>query len=990
MSIAPTVDTPSWVAARAAAWNQLVESRLAQFNPFNTASGGGRVHNYSVESGADAVRQLTRINHANDLGLAVAGAPIIVAPIDQPITTTPPVTTTPAVPTIPAVPNPPKPQTQDQPTVAAQPNTVPAPPAQTNPQALEQEAQNAKIQRANIQPTTPPLESPSPVQPGVTVKNVDPLAFPDTSGHEVGSSWDVVVPKTGLTYKYTIPPGNGRNTVDIVVVVTATQVVTNTARVAAVEGGPGYVRWQDDPNGFSSFFSTADWRRGGWGLNFAPGMSTSGFGRPFEVGPNWEWVKSGSYDASGKLVGYDLGVRNWTGLYDNTHSDLLGNQILTRATRYTSGISSDFVGFLDKDGRGKILDEYGRWADRFLDGNHKEVIVSTDPKTGKQTVSYSGGKNTYDSEGSWLGHLDIGPNGQVTGGWSKDAWYSRQQREYHLDPSNQLREAIVDPITGLRGDITHEAGHTRISYSNGTVLVLDWEGKPVDTRSRAEKSRQAALNFGKGALHSFLGLAEGFGALTGVNDALNQAAPLWGYDLNLTTRLEAFKQLDLSIGSKLYADLTTVVGTIDGGYKSITGQQSWGKTWDTTWHAALNSLNENSKLLSGTDWTGFSNHPAETLGTATIGIGSLLLPTKGLGRAGRTGAGAAASVAKPGMLDATNAAVGIRANYALTESATSNPARIMADVMRNIRIRSSAVREQFGAVTGREWGRLNVEGRLPAISWPTRETVTRARSTVDFRIDAAVEGIIDVLRGGRAGFHPAVAGGFADFHAGASSGNWLDGKFLKPNEPGQGVGVRSMDVIRNWIATRFDSSASSGGVPPAHSTPGSASPRSPQNHGAYSARDEPYSARAMRQWLEDRFGSANVTSTTVPEADGRMVHMAGRKHPRTGIPYDFRGFPIFDHVAPFDTRLPLAPFRAESYAGQMRMASRDLSAAIVRGELDGGLFDAVQLGQIHSGAEKISGFTWHHHQDVGRMQLVPTKYHGKSGHIGGEGMSHGR
>jgi len=29
------------------------------------------------------------------------------------------------------------------------------------------------------------------------------------------------------------------------------------------------------------------------------------------------------------------------------------------------------------------------------------------------------------------------------------------------------------------------------------------------------------------------------------------------------------------------------------------------------------------------------------------------------------------------------------------------------------------------------------------------------------------------------------------------------------------------------------------------------------------------------------------------------------------------------------------------------------------------------------------GYTWHHHQDYGRMQLVKTSIHSKTGHTGG-------
>jgi hypothetical protein len=34
-------------------------------------------------------------------------------------------------------------------------------------------------------------------------------------------------------------------------------------------------------------------------------------------------------------------------------------------------------------------------------------------------------------------------------------------------------------------------------------------------------------------------------------------------------------------------------------------------------------------------------------------------------------------------------------------------------------------------------------------------------------------------------------------------------------------------------------------------------------------------------------------------------------------------------------------------------------------------------------------YTWHHHQDVGRMQLVPRKIHADTGHVGGFDMWYG-
>ena len=39
---------------------------------------------------------------------------------------------------------------------------------------------------------------------------------------------------------------------------------------------------------------------------------------------------------------------------------------------------------------------------------------------------------------------------------------------------------------------------------------------------------------------------------------------------------------------------------------------------------------------------------------------------------------------------------------------------------------------------------------------------------------------------------------------------------------------------------------------------------------------------------------------------------------------------------------------------------------------------------------QIEGFTWHHHQDTGRMQLVPDMIHEKTAHIGGYTIKEGK
>ncbi len=70
------------------------------------------------------------------------------------------------------------------------------------------------------------------------------------------------------------------------------------------------------------------------------------------------------------------------------------------------------------------------------------------------------------------------------------------------------------------------------------------------------------------------------------------------------------------------------------------------------------------------------------------------------------------------------------------------------------------------------------------------------------------------------------------------------------------------------------------------------------------------------------------------------------------------------------------------------MATRDLRSAIDAGSISPNQFNAEQLAAIPSGKSEIPDNTWHH-QDSGRMQLVPFDEHNKVGHVGGGYMGKG-
>jgi len=91
----------------------------------------------------------------------------------------------------------------------------------------------------------------------------------------------------------------------------------------------------------------------------------------------------------------------------------------------------------------------------------------------------------------------------------------------------------------------------------------------------------------------------------------------------------------------------------------------------------------------------------------------------------------------------------------------------------------------------------------------------------------------------------------------------------------------------------------------------------------------------------------------------RNHQLAGKKHPVTGVPFDKDGYPDFSqyrHPQVPDVRIELTGTRG----GDERAANAKAGL---------------------SGTPK--GYTWHHHQDTGLMQLVKRTVHDKTGHTGG-------
>jgi hypothetical protein len=130
-------------------------------------------------------------------------------------------------------------------------------------------------------------------------------------------------------------------------------------------------------------------------------------------------------------------------------------------------------------------------------------------------------------------------------------------------------------------------------------------------------------------------------------------------------------------------------------------------------------------------------------------------------------------------------------------------------------------------------------------------------------------------------------------------------------------------------------------------------------------------------------GETNLSSRLAIDAKKlRNGNLAGKKHPVTGVAFDVNGFPIFKPV--MEMQLPSRLYKATDKE-QFEYATKQLCEGIKSDPKLAAKFSEKQLEQIKGGFTP-SGYTWHHHQDIGRMQLVETKVHQATGHTGGKAI----
>lgn len=107
--------------------------------------------------------------------------------------------------------------------------------------------------------------------------------------------------------------------------------------------------------------------------------------------------------------------------------------------------------------------------------------------------------------------------------------------------------------------------------------------------------------------------------------------------------------------------------------------------------------------------------------------------------------------------------------------------------------------------------------------------------------------------------------------------------------------------------------------------------------------------------------------------------MAGKIHKKTKIKFDRWGFPKFKVFCTI--KLKVKDYK-KSREIHFDYANKKMYKKILKNKNFRKLFTKKEVEELRRG-ETPTKYTWHHHQDKGKMQLVSRKVHSEVNHIGG-------
>ncbi|MFB8282030.1 hypothetical protein [Nocardia colli] len=506
---------------------------------------------------------------------------------------------------------------------------------------------------ANAQPVQP-NQNPQPVQ------NQQPQQVPATTTPGAAKPVDAPAPAQSNPADSTVPAptlpaegvpwetrsDNGAVATSVIVPGTGGQTIDTTIRNA--DGTISQVRSVSDGNGgVTTWTANADGSysvRYPDGTNGAPPGQAKIYTVPVGRDPSGPAPISTDISADGKnthtesvnpdgtVSQADSKVRN-DGTIRTDHINPNGSRSSTASVLGANGaINTALISDIDVNGYGYDTDDNGiRW-DAYVDENGNDARKRLDKATGERSFIYKEGNDTksetLDSSGRLLKSLTFGPDSKLISSWFREG------------------DIVIRGALGNSGDFTYKFndmkqhrsgelqylpnGGTRMKYTNGELYEFDKEGNQTKHLKAADKTaKDPNLELTKSIGKAALGAVVGAGALSGINDVINTFGYATGrYSALLPSKKETQEGIAQSVDAVYLAVKQLMQKSAVEFALWNTDRQGLGSALKKITPSALNVLNEESKLVIGTDWKEFASNPSGTLGTAIFGVGTFFLPAK--------------------------------------------------------------------------------------------------------------------------------------------------------------------------------------------------------------------------------------------------------------------------------------------------------------------------------------------------------------------------
>lgn len=134
--------------------------------------------------------------------------------------------------------------------------------------------------------------------------------------------------------------------------------------------------------------------------------------------------------------------------------------------------------------------------------------------------------------------------------------------------------------------------------------------------------------------------------------------------------------------------------------------------------------------------------------------------------------------------------------------------------------------------------------------------------------------------------------------------------------------------------------------------------------------------------IAERISNNKQLTNKELKAEIVAIFKNGIVHPVTKVRYSEKGYPIFK--AATEVNLPKYLYFARD-AKQFEYATKELAAQIEKNPALAEKFTPRQIEYIKNGRTP-EGYTWHHHEDSGKLQLVETSVHQQTAHKGGRSI----